>query len=279
MIDLATAGITPRHFRPGTQRLPCPECARAKHRPRDDALSLLIDETGATWLCHRCGFKGGVREHGALRVVQPALPARRPVPQSNREGIAAERARAIWRAARPAPADHPYLTRKRIPADGLRLIERFHYSVSRVLDHALLVPLRDVSGAIVNLQGIDADGEKRFLAGGRMRGCFACVGPWRREVEPELIAIGEGWASVSSYCRLHSAYRGVAAMSAGNLSAVARIFREKFPSAEIVVAADQDEAGARAAGEASVVARADIHFPGMAGVADWNDAEVLRANA
>ena len=34
---------------------------------------------------------------------------------------AAERAAAIWNAAKPAPADHPYLARKGVPAHGLRL--------------------------------------------------------------------------------------------------------------------------------------------------------------
>jgi predicted DNA-binding transcriptional regulator AlpA len=57
---LRQAGISPRHSGAGTQRLPCPECARFKSRPRDLALSLTIESDGhAVWFCHRCNWKGG----------------------------------------------------------------------------------------------------------------------------------------------------------------------------------------------------------------------------
>jgi hypothetical protein len=272
---LRRAGIGPRHTRPGTQRLACPQCAQAKHRPRDDALALLIEDSGATWLCHRCGFRGGVRDGKA-----PTFRTGPPKPTPERTPVSPDRALTIWRAAGPAPAHHPYLVRKHLPPDGLRLVERFAFSARGILPCALLVPMRDASGSIVNLQGIAGDGTKRFLAGAPTRGAFACFGAWRREVVPELLAIGEGFASVASYVRMHPAYRGVAAMSAGQLAAVARLIRGKFPDAEIVIVADQDEAGARAAGEAAVLARAEVHIPGFrhVRVKDWNDLEALRAS-
>src|SRR6476619_1909620 len=55
--QLHDAGIAPRHFDHGEQRLPCPDCDRG---PKDTALALKVDERGVTWLCHRCGLKGGV---------------------------------------------------------------------------------------------------------------------------------------------------------------------------------------------------------------------------
>jgi len=37
---------------------------------------------------------------------------------------------------------------------------------------ALVVPLRDINGELQSLQFISAEGEKRFLSGGQMAGCF-----------------------------------------------------------------------------------------------------------
>jgi len=196
------------------------------------------------------------------------------------EARAARKARLIWDAAKLVDA-HPYLTRKGIAAFGLRRIARFAYSAANFVENTLLVPMRDKLGEIVNLQGIGPDGTKRFLVGGKVRGCFALVRhvdkPWREL--GERIAIGEGYASVFSYCRLHSGCRGVAALSASNLPAVAKLFRAQFPSAEIVVAADQDYPGARAAGEACIAIGATVHCPGFgrAGIVDWNDLETSYA--
>jgi putative DNA primase/helicase len=55
---LEQLGIRLKQHQPGEQRAPCPECDR---RPRDDALAVRLEIDGsATWLCHRCGWKGGV---------------------------------------------------------------------------------------------------------------------------------------------------------------------------------------------------------------------------
>jgi putative DNA primase/helicase len=265
-------GIEPRHLRPGTQRLPCPQCAQAKSRPRDDALALLIEDDHAVWICHRCGLRGSTRERSTAAPVRANV---RPFEDAERQERAAARARAIWASAAEAAPHHPYLQAKRLPPEGMRMIERFAYSNTGVLQHVLLVPLRDEAGAICNLQGISGDGTKRFLLGGKTRGAFACVGEWRREVVPEFLAIGEGWASVMSYVRMHRAYRGIAAMSASNLPTVARLFRAKFPDAEIAIVCDQDKAGALAAGEACVAVNGVLHAPGFrfSGVIDWNDLE------
>jgi hypothetical protein len=257
----------------GDHRLACPRCAESKHRARDDALSVTVKPGGGfVFHCWRCGWTGSARDGkapaftpGTFTPKSPAAPARVP----------ANRAFAIWRAAGPAPAHHPYLLRKRLEAAGLRIVQRFAYSTTGALEHALLVPMRDESGRIVNLQGITGDGTKRFMAGVATRGAFACIGPWRRGVAPECLAIGEGWASVTSYHRMHLACLGVAAMSSGNLPTVARLFRAKYPNAEIVIVADQDAAGARAAGEATVAVNGVMHAPGFrfTGITDWNDLE------
>lgn len=278
---LRAQGIEPRHTDSGTQRLPCPRCAEAKHRPRDTALALTIQTDGcAVWLCHRCNFKGGTNGYACerARIETPRRQARpaeviamddaRLRVERERHATKANQARAIWRASGPASADHPYLQKKCLPGAGLRHAPQF-----QSLRDALLVPIRDAGGEIVNLQGIDAAGEKRFLAGAQTRGAFACVGPWEREAAPEMLAVGEGWATAASFIISRRAYRGVAALSAHNLPIVAKIMRDLFPAAKIAILADQDSVGVRAATFAQIAAQADFIAPGFrhAGVKDFSD--------
>jgi putative DNA primase/helicase len=56
---LEERGIFLKRYEPGEHRAPCPQCARGK---RDTALSVRIDDDGATWICHRCDWRGGVLE-------------------------------------------------------------------------------------------------------------------------------------------------------------------------------------------------------------------------
>ncbi len=139
-----------------------------------------------------------------------------------RQAAAARKAAAIWEAAKPAPADHPYLTRKGIKASGARL----H-------DDALVIPMRE-GAALHSLQFIGPDGEKRFLAGGRVSGCYFPIGK-----PAGALCIVEGYATGAS---IHEA-TGCAvavAFNAGNLGLVARALRAKFPELRIIVCADND---------------------------------------
>jgi putative DNA primase/helicase len=97
---------------------------------------------------------------------------------------AAITAAAKWKAAKPAPADHPYLLRKGIKAHGARLAE----------DGRLVIPLR-ADGALHSLQYIGADGEKRFLPGGRVAGCYYSIGATK---DAKALCIAEGFATGSS---------------------------------------------------------------------------------
>jgi putative DNA primase/helicase len=65
---LEERGIRLKRYQPGEHRAPCPECNRGK---RDDALAVRIDHDGATWLCHRCEWSGGI-----IRSDQSDLPSR-----------------------------------------------------------------------------------------------------------------------------------------------------------------------------------------------------------
>src|SRR5215210_6928066 len=62
MSALAEVGIRLRREVPGEHRAACPECARAKPRRSDDALAVRLEpDGGATWICHRCAWRGALR--------------------------------------------------------------------------------------------------------------------------------------------------------------------------------------------------------------------------
>ena len=86
------------------------------------------------------------------------------------------------------------------------------------------MPLRDDQGRICNLQRIRADGQKRFLRGGRVQGLYACLGG----PVGEHIIVCEGWATGKS---LHAAtgLPVAVAFSAGNLVAIAKTMRTNIP--------------------------------------------------
>lgn len=139
-------------------------------------------------------------------------------------------ARRDWCHARPANPRHPYLMRKRIQPHGLRQMP----SRKDRHDILLVLPLYDVDGVLWSLQFIDADGNKRFLSGGRKRGLFYPMG---RIVD--RVQIAEGFATAASLYEADDTPT-VAAFDCGNLLPVALAIREKHPGAAITLCADND---------------------------------------
>ncbi len=74
---------------------------------------------------------------------------------------AAAKAAALYERLPVAPADHPYLTTKTVPAGPCKITS----------GGALVVPVGDIAtNEIISLQFIRSDGAKRFLTGGRIAG-------------------------------------------------------------------------------------------------------------
>lgn len=97
MSALADVGIVLRRETVGEHRAACPHCAAEKPRRGDDALAVKIEPQGsATWICHRCGWKGAATACGSACAT--AWSEHRPV-QPQRVG-SMEDALAIYRAAR-----------------------------------------------------------------------------------------------------------------------------------------------------------------------------------
>ena len=124
-----------------------------------------------------------------------------------------------------ASADHPYLVRKRIAPNGIKI------------DRAgrLVVPVSDSSGEILSYQTIDADGNKRFLKGGKIEGGF-----YELRGNRKVIFIGEGFATCAS---IHQAtgFTTLVAFDCGNLAKVAKSAKEMFLGSRIVICADNDQ--------------------------------------
>ena len=94
---LAERGVTLRHDHIGTQRLPCPECNRGLC---DTALAITIEhDGGAVWVCHRCGFKGAVRNRGES-VTRPTESPQTKRSQPEHYTTLTPRWRDFWRDCR-----------------------------------------------------------------------------------------------------------------------------------------------------------------------------------
>ncbi|MDP2030763.1 MAG: DUF3987 domain-containing protein [Thiobacillus sp.] len=159
---------------------------------------------------------------------------------------AAKKAAAIWKAATEAKPDHPYLARKRVsPVATLREIDAV--AVAAILGYApkssgeplagrLLVAPVKVGDGLSTLELIDPDGRKSAIYGGAKAG-----GYWAAQQLPEgdglTLLIGEGVATVLT-AKESSGHPAIAALSAGNLAAVAKAMRERYPSAALVILAD-----------------------------------------
>ena len=196
----------------------------------------------------------------------------REAEQRQRRQAAAQHAQRLWRDARRADPAHSYLQAKQIRPHGLRQHR-----------DRLLVPLY-CDGQLVNLQRIATDGGKLFLAGGQVKGCYSPLGIISAD-RPLLIC--EGWATGAT---LHQ-YSGAAvacAMNAGNLMAVARALRARYPSANIQIAGDDDRQtdgnpGRTAATAAALAIGSQIVFPHWPDDApphltDFNDLAVWMAS-
>ena len=154
-----------------------------------------------------------------------AMQAAREAEQQAVHASAADRAAKLWTKAHPATNSHPYLQRKRVPAIGIR-----------ALRDMLVIPARDVAGTLHTLQFISPDGSKRFLTGGRIRGCYYAIGR-----PAGVLLLAEGLATASTlYLATGSAV--AVCFNCGNLEPVARALRGKFPELRLIVCADNDTA-------------------------------------
>ena len=164
--------------------------------------------------------------HEAKQVRQRIEQARsqREAEQHQRQQQAADYAARLWRDARRADPEHPYLSAK-----GCR-----PYALRQQGD-MLLVPLYH-AGELVNLQRIGQDGSKRFLSGGRVKGCYSLLGII---TAGQPLYLCEGWATGATL-HAETGHPVACAMNAGNLLEVGRHLQRRHPEALLIVAGDDD---------------------------------------
>jgi putative DNA primase/helicase len=162
---------------------------------------------------------------------------------------AARKTQALIDAAEDARNDHPYAVRKllKLPAT-LREIDLA--GAVRILGYApkcddeplqgrlLVVPIY-VTGKLSTCELIDEVGRKSAIFGGTKKAGF-----WTTQALPDgngaglTIIIGEGVATVIS-ATMATGHIGVAALSCGNLLAVGKAMRLRYPRSKIVFVADR----------------------------------------
>lgn len=262
---------------PGEHRAKCPECPPNK-RP---SLAVKVDQDGATWVCHRCGFKGA--EKACSETFSDQKPADwRPAAWREINGA--------WEAGAlldEAPELGRYMESRRLSPDAPELLMlRFHKRVMYrhgVYLPAMLAPLvLDGKLVAIHCTYLQPDGSGK-----------ASVDPARKLWKPSAdtstkgaaiplypirapglaftyLGVAEGIETALALRKLKPGLPVWATVSAGGMRAL------KLPKgiAHLLIGADADEAGLSAARALAKRAagsgiRALVEWPQEG---DWNDA-------
>ncbi|NDH67871.1 MAG: hypothetical protein EBY22_08245 [Gammaproteobacteria bacterium] len=173
------------------------------------------------------------------------------------------RANEIWIVSDFVSGEHPYLVHKNITANGVK-IYRGYLKISGMQCHgAIIVPLF-YQGELVSLQFINRMGEKRFLPGGKITGCYYLLGANQIPTHGRLL-VCEGLATGAIINKLTHCPVAIA-FNARNLIAVAQEISRLSLPIELVIACDNDRnttgnPGMRLGREAAVNAGASIVWP------------------
>lgn len=228
--ELEAAGLRPSEIIADGKLHRCP--VEGKPGAKDGAYVLHLDDPPAGWWQnHRAGTEGrwtagnnGTKPSEDQIREREATRQRRETEKEASHAEAAQRARKLLAEAQPC-ADHEYLKRKGVQTcPGLKV----------ATGGLLLVPVLGPDGQAQSVQTIGADGAKLFMTGGRMFGGYFAING-----DEGLLWVCEGLATGLS---LHEAtgHTVLVAFTAGNLEAVARMAREKYPEREIILAGDDD---------------------------------------
>ncbi len=194
--------------------------------------------------------------------------------QAERQANAATQAAAIQMASPPATAAHGYLQAKGIGPNGALLHT----------DGRLIVPMR-IGKVRHSLQFIAADGTKRFLPDGRVKGCYYPIGTGAEAKERGAVLICEGFATGATL-REATGLPVAVCFTAGNLLEVSTFFGKQLPDVRQVICGDADKSGTgqRAATEAAKSVNGLVALPPFTPEelaadkppSDWNDYARLR---
>lgn len=232
-------------------------------------------------------------EEAAHRAKVVAMRRQREAEEKARHAEAAKKAAALVKAGIREPAGNPYLACKGVSAvatlweiDAGAAAAILGYSPKsggEVLTGRLLVAPVKVGAKLSTCELIDEGGHKSAIYGGAKAG-----GYWAAQPLPECdgagltLLIGEGVATLLSG-REATGHLAIAALSSGNLPAVAKAMSERYPAAVLVILADLVKAtgapdqhaieAARAVG--ALLAIPDFGAARPEGATDFNDMATL----
>ena len=264
----------------------CPVCGGADRFRFDDK------EGRGTWFCNQCGAGDGLKlvekvfgisaseAAGKVNAVTGHLPPVAPeVVAAADAGTEADRKAAAALAGRLLEKTRPatgnaYLTRKGFAGRECLTLTASHKTggvAYRAGD--VVVPLYDESGALVNLQLINAEGLKRTLKGGAVKGASHTIEG--KKQAGKRLWIAEGYATALTVHHLTGETVMVALSSVNHLS-LASLARQKHPACQIILAADRDlnGDGQTKAAAAAAACEGVVALPPVFG--DWNDAVMLK---
>ncbi|MBZ7620001.1 DNA primase [Klebsiella michiganensis] len=264
----------------------CPVCGGADRFRFDDK------EGRGTWFCNQCGAGDGLKlvekvfgvsaseAAGKVNAVTGHLPPVAPeVMAAADAGTEAERKAAVALAVRLLEKTRPatgnaYLTRKGFAGRECLTLTASHKTggvAYRAGD--VVVPLYDETGALVNLQFINAEGLKRTLKGGQVKGACHLIDGQKQA--GKRLWIAEGYATALTVHHL-TGETVMVALSSVNLLSLASLARQKHPACQIILAADRDlnGTGQTKAAAAAAACEGVVALPPVFG--DWNDAMMLK---
>ncbi|EEW9261809.1 DUF927 domain-containing protein [Escherichia coli] len=251
---------------------PCAICGGS------DRFHYIDDHGGGEWHCRQCDEPNhgdgldliarsqGITITAAAQKVSSVLgvDARTPEPKPAREkpqtDIAGKVAALV---AKASPGQSAYLASK-----GLQC------PFPMLSDGSLLLVLKNGAGATTGAQVIKPDGSKRLVAGTVKKGSFCVVNSGET---PETVIIAEGLATALSVQQFRPDATIITAIDAGNLLSVAQVMRQRYPDAQIIIAADNDikpgepNTGKSAAEKTAKAVSGWVALPQSEEKADWND--------
>lgn len=191
-------------------------------------------------------------------------------------------ANKIWQSAVPAPEDHPYLQKKSIKPNGVKVgtWKRKYVNADNdwktlSIENSLLIPLFNEFGYIRNIQAIfpeespELGRDREFLPTSKSKGLFW----WLGDKSEDVVCICEGFSTASTIHE-HTGYRVYIAFYKDNLLDVGISVRKHLPKSKIIFCADNDlhladNPGITKANEAAYVVNGLVAAPPVAG--DFND--------
>lgn len=259
------------------QHSPCPLCG-GKDRFRFD------DKAGkGSWICNQCGAGDGLNLVEKALQLSPSQAARQVAEligdsapavtatlnkqdKTLARQNAVQQARQIVASAQEQPRQ-AYLSAKGWPGvEALTLAQPLRVGGIGYQRGDLAVPLTVAGGEVVNVQLINAAGDKRTLPGGQVKAAFHFFAG----IDSKRLWLTEGYATGLTVHELtgDSVY---VALSANNLPSLAALLRAQYPDATLLIAADRDDngTGQDKAEETAQAVNGIVALPPVAG--DWND--------